>query len=93
MHDSVVGPGGGGEGRGLIFRPNWGPTGPKNFSCDTPPPPPPSEGLDPPMGLLILQWDKKQLTVAWNHTCLTMVLFYKNHSQQQYRTLRSSSAT
>ena len=85
MQDSVVGPGG-----GVIFRPIWGPKGRKNFSWDFPPP---SKGLDPPMGLLILQWDKKQLTVAWNHTCFTMVLFYKNHSQQQYSTLKSSSAT
>ena len=88
MHDSVFGQGGGGGG---LFLDQTEVQRAEKIFLETPPPP--SEGLDPPMGLLILQWDKKQLTVAWNHTCLTMVLFYKNHSQQQYSTLRSSSPT
>ena len=34
------GEGSGGPGSPLIFGPNWGPTGQKNFFWDTPPPPP-----------------------------------------------------
>ena len=62
LHGEACGGFGGGARAPLLFRPNWGPKGEKNFWRPlpplmsgsewpaTPPPPPPlSEGLDPPL--------------------------------------------
>ena len=71
-----------GEGPGppLIFRPNWGPKGPKkrlletghpplSQGLDDRPPPPLTEGLDPPLGYLIGHLgDRGKSKGSWGQT-------------------------